>query len=107
MRSYCPGSSSGKPNTQPGAVRWAVEASITRTAGFSIMATASRAASSGRHRITRSASLRAPAIRKVNQLEVAPRGQPLAYFEAGGARRPVDEDSCRHEVRLCHEGTFR
>ena len=41
------------------AVRCAVEASITRTAGFSISVTASRAASSGRQRMTRSASFSA------------------------------------------------
>ena len=53
------GSSSGNPKTQPSATRWAVLASITRTFGFAIKLTASRAASSGRHRITISASFSA------------------------------------------------
>ena len=59
MLACCPGSSSGKPYVQPVAVRNAVEASITRVRPLSINATASRAASSGRHRMTKSASLSA------------------------------------------------
>ena len=41
---------SGKPYCQPGSVRCAVEASITRVRSFSIRATASWAAASGRHK---------------------------------------------------------
>src|SRR5579859_4532081 len=55
-------------------MRWAVEASMTRTAGFSTRATASRAASSGRQRITTSAELRrsrraATSLRRVESIE--------------------------------------
>jgi hypothetical protein len=54
---------SGRPYVQPAATRCAVEASITRVVSLAIIATAARAASSGRHRITTSAliaSARAP-----------------------------------------------
>ena len=49
--------SSGKPYSQPSAVRWAVEVSITTVDGFSTIATASTAAASGRHRNATSAEL--------------------------------------------------
>ena len=99
------GSSSGKPNTQPSATRCAVEGSITLTLGLAISETASRAASSGRHRITTSALLSASAraeaslrraSSKHDQLELAARRKTLADFEPRRARRAVDEDLRDH-----------
>src|SRR5690606_12043274 len=48
---------SAKPYAHSGATRYAVDASITFTTSFSISDTASRAASSGKHRITASTLL--------------------------------------------------
>ncbi len=61
IASRCPASISANPYTQPGATRWAVEASITRTASLVISDTASFAAPSGRQRITASALFNASA----------------------------------------------
>ena len=58
MRSRRP-ASSGKPYSQPSATRCAVEVSITTTSGFSTIAAASTAATSGRHNIATSQSLSA------------------------------------------------
>ena len=55
--SRCFAESSGKPYAQSGEVRCAVEASMIFTSGFSHRETDSRAAASGRHRKTMSASL--------------------------------------------------
>ena len=83
------------------ATRWALEASITRVAGLSIRVTASRAASSGRHRITISAAFSARlaggrilalGIRQRDQRQLGAAGQALADFEPGGAGGAVDED---------------
>ena len=52
-----PGASSGMPNTQPGATRCAVLASMTQVLGLVTSATASLAAASGRHKNATSAAL--------------------------------------------------
>ena len=58
MRARRP-ASSGKPYSQPSAVRCAVDVSITTVSGFSTRPTASIAAASGRHKNATSAALSA------------------------------------------------
>ena len=88
------------PYTQPAAVRWAVEVSITAVWGFSISATASTAAASGRHRNAMSAAFRASrrapvsfrtAPPKRDQLDIPARRKPLPDPQPRGARAAVNK----------------
>ena len=103
----------GKPKTHAGFTRCAVEASMIfgfLPLNWSISATDSRAASSCRHRITRStpaissrlasASLRSSGAMLTSSMRH--RCEPLADLQAGGAGFAVDED-LGHGVRFSLE----
>ena len=88
----CPAESSGKPYAQPGEVRCAVEASMTTVFLFSTSPTASRAASSGKHKKTASAPLMA-SLRAATSLRSASgnamREMSSRFPSISRMRRPV------------------